>query len=257
MATRRMFVRGLGAAFMSGVMPVPSFAADEPKSKRLWMPFDFWHEDTILIPISINGVKTTAIIDSAAAVSVVDRSFAATAKIQATSVDQAFAGPGGKFRATRSGPFEVSVGHLATPLTWAALIDLAGASRAIGRPKGFLLGQDILRKHFFDFDFDTNRFSVGPSGASLDTSNLVKLLLGRGTRQEPTIEIEIEAHAPVSAAVDTGNASPLLLSAAYADEIGLSTRRQSTGLSVTANGLCARSRCCHAALQSPASLAER
>nr|WP_244309894.1 aspartyl protease family protein [Sphingobium fuliginis] len=59
----------------------------------------------------------------------------------------------------------------------------------------------------------------------------------KGPRQEPTIEIEIEGNAPVTATVDTGNSSPLLLSAAYADEVGLLSRNSSTSLSATASGL--------------------
>ena len=222
---------------MSGSLPAPSSAADEPTSKRQWMPFVFWHEDTILVPIAVNGVRTAAIMDSAAAVSMVDRSFATTAKIPVSSVGQAFAGPGGKFQASRSDPFQVSIGDLPATLTWAALIDLSQVSRALGWPVGFLLGQDILRKHLFDFRFDTNQFTVTPNGTALDTSSLVELSLARGLRQEPTIEIEIEGNAPIAAAVDTGNSSPLLLSAAYADDVGLSSRKSSTGLSATANGL--------------------
>lgn len=201
------------------------------------MPFLFWHEDTILVPITVNGLSTAAIVDSAAAVSVIDPSFSDTAKVPVSSVSQALAGPGGKFQAPRSGAFQLSIGDISISLSWAARIDLSQLSRAMNRPIGFVLGQDILRKHLFDFRFDTSSFTVSPHGATLDTSTLVELPLARGPRQEPMIEIEIEARAPVSAAVDTGNANPLLLSAAYADEVGLSSKRSSTGLSVTASGL--------------------
>jgi predicted aspartyl protease len=237
MATRRMIVGGLGATLMSGILPAPRSAANEFTSKQQRMPFVFWHEDTILVPVSVNGVRTVAILDSAAAVSVVDQRFAATAKIETSSVSQALAGPGGKFRASRSGPFQVSIGNLATALPWAAIVDLSQASLAMGWPVGFLLGQDMLRRHLFDFHFDTNQFIVSPNGTALDTSALVELALARGIRQEPTIEIEVEGNAPITAAVDTGNSSPLLLSAAYADEMGVSSRRSSTSLSATANGL--------------------
>lgn len=222
---------------MSGTIPVPRFAKDESASRRRSFPFLFWHEDTIVIPVTLNGIKTAAIVDSAAAVSMVDRSLASAAKIAVTEAGQTLAGPGGRFRAERSGPFQLRLAGGVTPLSWAAVIDLSDVSRAMGWPVGFLLGQDVLRTHTLDFRFDTKQFTVAASGSPAETSGLDELMLARGVRQEPTIEIEIEGHPPVSAAVDTGNSSPLLLSAAYADELGLTSRRSSTGLSATANGL--------------------
>ncbi|QDC40263.1 hypothetical protein FIL70_24255 (plasmid) [Sphingobium fuliginis ATCC 27551] len=185
MAMRRTFVGGLGAMLMSGILPAPSSAAGEPRSRRQWTPFVFWHEDTILVPIAVDGVRTAAILDSGAAVSMVDRSFAAPAKIPDSSVGQALAGPGGKIQASRSGAFQISIGDLAASLPWAALVDLSQVSRAMGWPVGFLLGQDILRKHLFDFRFDTNQFTASPNGTALDTSRLVELTLARGRARNP------------------------------------------------------------------------
>ncbi|WP_167706870.1 aspartyl protease family protein [Sphingobium fuliginis] len=170
---------------MSGILPAPSSAAGEPRSRRQWTPFVFWHEDTILVPIAVDGVRTAAILDSGAAVSMVDRSFAAPAKIPDSSVGQALAGPGGKIQASRSGAFQISIGDLAASLPWAALVDLSQVSRAMGWPVGFLLGQDILRKHLFDFRFDTNQFTASPNGTALDTSRLVELTLARGRARNP------------------------------------------------------------------------
>lgn len=222
---------------MSGIKPAPGAGFEKAADDREWMTFTFWHEDTILIPIAVNGVRTTAMMDSAAVASVIDLAFAATAKVPLSSVSQAFAGPGGKFAASRSGELLVSIGASPMPLPWAAVVDLSQLSSALGGSIGFILGQDILRNRVFDFRFDTNKFSVRSNALGLDTAGLTELSLARGVRREPTIEIEIEGREPVAAAVDTGNSSPLLLSAAYAKKAGLSPKRSSTGLSVTANGL--------------------
>lgn len=233
MATRRTFAGAFGAVLLRGALP----ASGQSKSRPESFPFLFWHEDTIVVPISLNGVKTAAVVDSAAAVSMVDRNLASAAKIAVTAASQTLAGPGGRFQASRTGPFQLGLSGIVTPLSWAAVIDLSGVSLAMGWPVGFLLGQDVLRTYLLDFCLDTKQFTMAPSGSPMDTSGLAELVLGRGVRQEPTIEIAIEGHPPVSAAVDSGNSSPLLLSAAYAEEVGLSARPSSTGLSATANGL--------------------
>ena len=200
-------------------------------------PFLFWHDDSILVPIAANGAGTEGIVDSAAAVSMIDRYFATAARVGLTSAGQSLAGPGGRFRASRTAPFQLSVADRVTLLPWAAVVDLSEVSRAMGWPVRFILGQDVLRQYVFDFRFDTKRFAAIAAEAAFDTSGLVELALGRGVRQEPTIEIEIEGNPPITAAVDTGNSNPLLLSATYADGVGLSKRKSSTGLSATASGL--------------------
>lgn len=222
---------------MSNLLPAPGLAAGRLKSRPQGFPFLFWHEDTIVVPIRLNGAKTAGIVDSAAAVSMVDRNLAGAAKIAVTEAGQTLAGPGGRFRASRTEPFQLGLAGIVVPLSWAAVVDLSDVSRAMGWPVGFLLGQDVLRTHILDFHLDTKRFTLAPIGTVADTSGLTELALGRGVRQEPTIEIQIEGHSPVTAAVDSGNSSPLLLSTAYADEAGLLSRRSSTGLSATANGL--------------------
>lgn len=237
MATRRTFAATLGAILLRSALPASGLAASQLKSRPESFPFLFWHEDTIVVPVTLNGIKTAAIVDSAAAVSMVDRNLASAARIAVTAAGQTLAGPGGRFQASRTGPFQLGLAACVTPLSWAAVIDLSGVSLAMGWPVGFLLGQDVLRTYLLDFDFDTKQFTMAPSGSPIATSGMAELVLGRGARKEPTIELQIEGHPPVSAAVDSGNSSPLLVSAAYAEEVGLSARRSSTGLSATANGL--------------------
>ena len=200
-------------------------------------PFLFWHEDTIVVPMTAGGMKTLGIVDTAAAVSMVDRGLADAAQIEVTSTGQRLAGPGGGFRASRTVPFEVSLANITVPVDWAAVIDLSDASRAMGRPVGFLIGQDILRRYVFDFRFDSRQFSVAPTGSAFDAAGMAELKLARGPRQEPTIPIRIEDNPPVDAVVDSGNSNALLVSPAYADEAHLTSRRSSTGLSATANGV--------------------
>lgn len=224
---------------MSGGFQVKGQAAEVEArgDKSTFLPFLFWHDDTIVVPVTINRIKTAAIIDSGAAVSMIDRRFADAANIPVTSVGQSLAGPGGRLQASRTAPFQIAVGDVVVPLAWTALVDLASVSEAMGWPVGFLLGQDVLRKYVFDFHFGARRFAIAPNSIPPQTSGLTKLALGRGIRQEPTVEISIEGNAPISAAVDTGNSSPLLLSPTYAAQAGLESRRTSTALSATASGL--------------------
>ena len=222
---------------MSGTLPGGGSAARNLETQRQLHPFLFWHEDTIVVPMVVNGVTTAAIFDTAAAVSAVDDRFARRAGIIATSAGQSLAGPGGTFQAFKTPSFQVSIGDNVARIDWAAAIDLSEVSRATGWAVGFLLGQDILRRFVFDFRFDTARFSVAPRARVPDTSGLAELLLARGRRQEPILEIAIEDLPAVPAVLDTGSSSPLILSGDYADAAGLSSRPTSTGLAATASGL--------------------
>ena len=236
MTTRRSFLGSLGAIIMSDLLPAGASAAPVRKGPKLF-PFLFWHEDTIVIPMVVNGVKTAGILDTAAAVSVVDRSFAAQSGIAVTSTPQSLAGPGGAYRSSRTEPFQLSVADRIAAVDWAAVVDLSHVSRAMGRKVGFLLGQDILRRYAFDFRFDTRQFFIAPTAGLQGGSDLALLRLGPGSRGEPTLEIAVEDKPPIVAVIDSGNSNPLFLSAAYADSAGLTSRRSSTALSATANGV--------------------
>ena len=237
MTTRRAFVGAVGATLVSSSLPASGSRPGEGRGGRRVSPFLFWHEDTIVVPITVNGVKTAGILDSAAAVSMIDRRLANAANIMVTSAGQSLAGPGGRLRASKTGPFQLALGDFAALLAWTAVIDLSDVSEAMGWPVGFLVGQDVLRQCLLDFRFDEKQFSVASDSEAPDLAGLEEVKLGRGLRQEPTIDISIEGKPPVSAAVDTGNSSPLLLSPAYAEQSGLLSRRSSTALSATASGI--------------------
>lgn len=222
---------------MSGSLPAFGSVSDARRRMDPLSPFLFWHDDTIVVPVTVNGVKTAAILDSAAAVSMIDRRLANAANITVTSAGQSLAGPGGRLRASKTGPFQLALGDFATLLAWAAVIDLSGVSEAMGWPVGFLVGQDVLRQCLLDFRFDLKQFAVASDSDAPDLASLEEVKLGRGLRQEPTIDISMEGKPPVSAAVDTGNSSPLLLSSAYADQAGFLSRRSSTALSAAASGI--------------------
>lgn len=236
MTTRRSFLGALGATIMSDLLPTGASAPPVRKEPKLF-PFLFWHEDTIVIPMVVNGVKTAGILDTAAAVSMVDRSFAAGSGIAVTSTPQSLAGPGGGYRSSRTEPFQLSIADTIAAVDWAAVIDLSHVSRAMGWQVSFLLGQDVLRRYAFEFRFDTRQFFIAPTADLHAGSDLALLLLGRGSRGEPTLEIAVEDNPPLLAVLDSGNSNPLFLSAAYADSAGLTSRRSSTALSATANGL--------------------
>lgn len=237
MTTRRAFVGAVGATLVSSSLPASGSRPTASGRGRHISPFLFWHEDTIVVPIAVNGLKTAAILDSAAAVSMIDRRLADAANVSATSAGQTLAGPGGRLQAPKTGPVKLALGDFTALLGWTAMIDLSSVSKAMGWPVGFLVGQDVLRQCMLDFRFDVKRFAVTSGGAAPDLAGLEEVVLGRGRRQEPTIDISIEGKPPVSAAVDTGNSTPLLLSAAYAEESGLLSRRSSTALSANAGGI--------------------
>lgn len=113
-------------------------------AERHPVPFE-WLTDHVLFQVEVAGRTVWALLDNGAVHSVVDAGVATAAGLVAGPADGISYTTGGHYIARRYVP-DVAVavpGNFATRMPL-MVVDLAGASRAAGRPIGAVIGHDVL-----------------------------------------------------------------------------------------------------------------
>lgn len=189
---------------------VPAVAAD--REQRLIV-----RGDRIFVPVTVNGRQTEALLDSAAELSLIDEAYAKSLGLN----------PGGKDTAKGSGGTEevrfvqgVSVHAVGTDLKGltVAALDLSPLSaRLVGVKVSLILGREF---------FDAGRFEIDIEGGHI--RRLSKTTKARGVALPLTshlgieeFPVEIEGKGPVSAALDLGNGSEMMVGSVAAKRLGL------------------------------------
>lgn len=234
MVSRRTFL-GVGAWILSGAGPAGVGRAEGANAGAV--PFTFWHDDTILLPATVNGIRTSALLDTGSPFCVLNSAFASSAGIELGDSDRHFSGPGGHFRGVATRTFPIDVGGKPFTVTSGYVADLTGVSQAMGRTIGFIIGQDFLNSLVLDLHCGRQIFRVLDRGASIDLTGLVEWRLGLSARRARTVLVSLNGQTAIHAVVDTGNANALLISGEYADASGLSALQGSTALAATASGV--------------------
>jgi len=167
------------------------------------------------VAITINGRAATALLDSAAEMTMLDDDFAAGLGLAATGGATAH-GSGAEAMQARFAD------HVAIRAAGAALdqrvaiLDLGEvSSRLLGRNVDMLLGRELFDAARLRIDYAAGtieRFEGEPRG--------VRLPVGEH-RGVPTFPAAVEGQAPVEAVFDTGNGGEVLIGRSYAERIGL------------------------------------
>jgi hypothetical protein len=226
--------------------PLPATLFARPASLRLWrfadgrhstgwMDFEFFDEERIFIPSTVNGHPVNLILDSGAGISVLDSAFAKSAKIKGGG-SIGVMGVGGNSTMQLAPNLQVKMGGLTLSPITAGLIDLSGVSADMGHPMPLILGKEVLNQLVIDIDFQRHKIAFrdpqgfsGPPGA-------VRLELGRHGDNH-TVPVSVEGAAPVPFDFDLGNGSPLIVYAAYRDRTHLlDGKRQSLTLTSGVGG---------------------
>lgn len=173
------------------------------------------HDNRLFLPVVVNGQTATALLDSAAEMTILDDDFAAGLGIAGTGEATAH----GSGAAAMEARFADHVAIEAAGVSLEArvgILDLGEVSaRLIGRPVDMLLGRDLFDNAVLRIDIAGGTialFEGAPGGVPLPLSE------HRGT---PAIPASIEGHAPVQAVFDLGNGSEVMVGRAYAERIGL------------------------------------
>jgi predicted aspartyl protease len=167
----------------------------------------------LMISARINGQPVKALLDSAAEVTLVDRSFAQTLRLKG---GQAVAGQGSgraSFDAALVSGVTLEALGLSLEGQTVAVADLGDVGRRLlGRQLDVILGREIFDAARLSIDIEGHRIRVvsrerEPAGVRLE------LATEHGVE---TIPVRVESGAPLRATFDLGNGSKVLISAAMA-----------------------------------------
>lgn len=167
------------------------------------------------VATKVNGQPVTALLDSAAEMTLIDDDAATRLGLEVTG-GATVHGSGAE---AMEGRFADHVAVQAAGVSLevqAGIVDLGEvSSRLLGRPVEMLLGRDL---------FDHARLRLDLAGGTLTIASGrprgVRLPLGE-FRGIPTVPAAVEGHEPVATVLDTGNGTELLVGRAYAERIGL------------------------------------
>jgi hypothetical protein len=183
------------------------------------MDFEFFDDQRIFIPSTVNGHPVNLILDSGAGISVLDSAFAKSVNIEGGG-SIGVMGVGGNSTMQLAHNLQIKMGGLTLSPITAGLIDLSGVSADMGHPLPLVLGKEVLNQLVIDIDFQHHKIAFrdphdfsGPPGA-------VRLELGRHSDNH-TVPVSVEGAAPVPFDFDLGNGSPLIVYAAYRDSAHL------------------------------------
>jgi predicted aspartyl protease len=173
--------------------------------------------DRLFLPAAVNGRRVTALLDSAAEMSVVDDGVARRLRLRIGS-GQTVRGSGGTQQGRFAHGLRIAVAGLRLPAMPALVLDLDDLSRRlVGRPVALILGRDVFDAGRLRIDIEAGRLrpvtrAEAPAGERFD------LVTERGVE---TFPVGIEGLPPVRAEFDLGNGSEVLVGRAYAGRIGL------------------------------------
>lgn len=169
----------------------------------------------LFVPVTVNGQRTTALLDSAAEMTILDDDFAARLGLVQTGGATAH-GSGAETMRARFAEHVLIHSSGVSIEARVGILDLGDVSRRIvGRNVDMLLGRDL---------FDRARLRIDPAAGTIEIAGGrprgVRLPLGEH-RGIPTVPAAVEGHPPVATVFDTGNGSDVLIGRAYAERIGL------------------------------------
>lgn len=235
MATRRSFLRssfgtavwlaaGAGGAWLlrdQVLWPTPDQSAVDGPESSGWLPF-VARGRLVTVDVGLNGQRVTALLDSGAQYSAVDRAYAQTAGLSGGGLAPPLVayGVGGQPQLGRSARVDLTLGALAVRGLRIASLALGPLAQAIGAPVPLILGQDVLQALVADIDFPRRRVSFHrseafrpPAGAETSTA---AQRVGRAVHVDVTVEGR-----PLNVLVDTGSSAALALSTETATAAGL------------------------------------
>ena len=202
-----------------------------------WSPFVVANAATPTVRVRIAGREVTALIDSGAQYSVIDR-----ALVEALGLTTFFDMPlvaygvGGQPQVGRGVTLDMAVGTLTVSGLRAAILDLGPLADAAGLGAPLVLGQDLLGEAVLDLDMKRRRARFADPDGHVVSPALRAVPVKRSGTALPA-EVTVEG-AVMRAVIDTGFSSLIALSQGAADAAGLLDGRPETaGASIVLGGM--------------------
>lgn len=200
-----------------------------------WVPFDFFRDNRILVPVVIDNIPATALIDTGADIVMVS---GALAKELSRSSDAAIvvATTSGATTAPLLRDVKVELGNVRLHAITAAVVNLATPSLALGRKIDLVLGRELFEHLIVRIDFADQRIGFQRPADFKPPQGSVRVPLRRFNRSR-TIDVSIEGGPVVPMQFDLGIDMPVMLNEPYwSKQEYLSNRRSSTMLFAGAAG---------------------
>lgn len=202
-----------------------------------WLPFVAENAATPTVRTRIAGRTVTALIDSGAQYSVIDRALVEELGLT-TFFDMPLVayGVGGQPQVGRGVTLDLAVGALAVTGLRAAILDLGPLAEAAGLAAPLVLGQDILGEAVLEMAVQQRRARLADPAAHR-LSAAVRPVEVRRAGAALTGEVTVEG-AVIRAVIDTGASALLALSESAALAAGLlDGRPQRTSSSIVLGGV--------------------
>ncbi|HEY8573655.1 aspartyl protease family protein [Phenylobacterium sp.] len=202
-------------------------------AKAHTVAFEFLAERQILFPITINGHRAEAWLDSGASATIVDAAFARQIGLPLGQTVTA-QGVAGTVTGVRLSQAQVKIGDVGLPVRRVAVMDLSDVAAVVPRPVQVILGREAFQDAVVDIDFGSREISFTPRAEFRPPRQRPLRLRPSGALRSFPISIE---GLKTEAILDLGNSGALLLDRDFAERQGLlRTRPTSTQLSVGADG---------------------
>ncbi|WP_158266543.1 retropepsin-like aspartic protease [Allosphingosinicella deserti] len=218
---------------MAGATSAPAPASSFPAVP--WLPITGGGDQLLCLSVMVAGRPATALLDSGASRSVLDRDWASGAGITLSSRHE-LAGLTASVTAQISRPLPVTAGTVVLPPIVPAVLDLASISAAARRRIDLVLGQECFLQNEVEIDPDMARVRLGPRRAV--GTDEAWLSLHRTPDKLFCVDVRLDRGLRARAILDLGSSIPLYVKRDLA-EAGrlLEGRPTSTSASVGVEGI--------------------
>ena len=202
-----------------------------------WSPFVVHDAATPTVRVRIAGRDVTALIDSGAQYSVIDRALVGALGLT-TFFDMPMVayGVGGRAQVGRGVTLDLTIGGMAVTGLRAAILDLGPIADEAGLGAPLVLGQDLLGEAVLELDLKRRRSRLADPGLHI-VSPALRSVPVRRSGTALTAEVTIEG-AVMRAVIDTGFSSLIALSQGAAEAAGLlDGRAETAGSSIVLGGV--------------------
>ncbi|WP_409020176.1 aspartyl protease family protein [Brevundimonas vesicularis] len=242
---RRTFLlraAGLAAAVGGGLWLKDNLLWKRPKLSfgpggSSWLPFASRRATVPTVQIKIGGRAVTALVDTGAQYSVIDRDLVTELGLgQGFDMPLVAYGVGGQPQAGRGVTLDLTVGQLHVPQLRTAILDLGPLATEAGLGAQVVLGQDLFNAAILELDMERQRLRLVDPETWIPTAGHQPVEVSRkGTAL--TTEVSLEG-AVIEAVIDTGFSALIALSEGTATTAGLlDGREERSGASIVLGGV--------------------
>jgi hypothetical protein len=200
-----------------------------------WIEFEFFHDNEIFIPATINHRAVELLLDSGAGISVLDSGFARRIGVKSSGT-LPVSGSGGQATMQLAPEVQIRLGGLTLRRITAGVIDLSEVGAQLGHPMPLILGREVFNQLIIDIDFSHHEIAFRDPGGFSSPGDAVRVALGRHNTHR-SIPVSVEGGTPVPFDFDLGNNGPLIVYSSYRDSTHLlDNKRQSLDLGAGVGG---------------------